>query len=290
MTASGLVKNLNQVLLLKQNQCGMLCNVTRCWKWDITKLVAASNTLKYAVLILNRPISLSNEFMKNFWNNAAVRLTVDGGTVQWDKFVGKLPVDVQKSMKLPDLITGDFDSITDEMMKKYTNQSCEVVHTPDQDYTDFTKALLELNKYCDRHKVEVQHIVAVGQSSGRLDQIIGNIQSLFLVKEQALIKPDVNAYLLMDDSVSWLLSPGDHIIKIPEESRRNKRAWCSLIPIGEACQRVVTSGLKWNLDNQPLKFGELVSTSNTFDGSEYVKVKCSNTLLWSLRVPSLIDP
>lgn len=90
-------------------------------------------------------------------------------------------------------------------------------------------------------------MIGVAQSSGRLDHIVGNIQTLCLVKERKLLKANTKVYLLADDSISWLLSPGDHVIKIPEESRKHKESWCSLIPIGEECEYVTSTGLKWNL-------------------------------------------
>lgn len=53
-------------------------------------------------------------------------MTVDGGTMRWDKFVSKCPMKIQKSLNLPDLITGDFDSITEDIMHKYKKQGCKV--------------------------------------------------------------------------------------------------------------------------------------------------------------------
>lgn len=57
---------------------------------------------------------------------ASVRIAVDGGAVQWEKFMNSLPEDAQKSAKLPDLITGDFDSITENIMNKYKKKGCKV--------------------------------------------------------------------------------------------------------------------------------------------------------------------
>ncbi|XP_063824049.1 thiamin pyrophosphokinase 1 isoform X2 [Ostrinia nubilalis] len=284
------------VLYMQLNNCGTSCNLLRCWKWDVTQLITRSlqTKAKYAIVILNRPISQKQEFITNLWNNALVRMTVDGGTTRWDKFLKELPENVQSTMKYPDLITGDFDSIGQDILQKY-KKSCKVksstnlnvIHTPDQDYTDFTKALIELCKHCQQIDMEIDHVLTICQSSGRLDQILGNIQTLFLATEKALLSPNTRVYIITDDAVSWLLCPGEHIISIPEQTRFHKRAWCSLVPIGETCSYVTTTGLKWNLVNQPLRFGEVVSTSNTFDGSETVTVKCSNTVLWSMRVPSL---
>ena len=87
----------------------------------------------------------------------------------------------------------------------------------------------------------------MAQTSGRLDQIIGNIQTLFLVKEELLLDPNTNVFIMSDDAISWLLQPGDHVIYVPEETRQHKRAWCSLVPVSETCKFVSTTGLKWNL-------------------------------------------
>ncbi|XP_045446765.1 thiamin pyrophosphokinase 1 [Melitaea cinxia] len=283
------VSKLLNVFYVQQNRTS---SVVKCWKWNIGEFIknqANQVNLKYAVLILNRTIPQRNDFIKDLWNNATLTIAVDGGMVHWDNFVNKLTENDRKNMKLPDLITGDFDSITNDVLEKYKKKGCKTIHTPDQNHTDFTKALKELNNYCEQEKIQVDHVIAVAQSSGRLDQILGNIQTLYLVREERLLNPNTKMYLMSGDCIAWLLSPGAHIIDIPEECRCNEECWCALMPVGEACDSVTTSGLKWNLDKQQLKFGRLVSTSNTFDGSEQVKVKCSNTLLWAMEVPSLTN-
>lgn len=165
----------------------------------------------------------------------------------------------------------------------------QIVHTPDQNATDFTKAIIELNSYCKSKDIQIDEVIVVCQTSGRLDQIMGNINTMFLCKERKLLPTTTNLYLMSDDSLSWLLFPGTHTIEIPEHVRKHKKPWCSLVPVGEKCESVTTSGLKWNLDNASLNFGAIVSSSNTYNGSPTVTITCSNTILWSMKVPSFID-
>lgn len=61
-----------------------------------------------------------------------------------------------KEVSLPHLVTGDFDSISHETLQTFKrNQEIKVINTPDQNATDFTKALIELENYKTDNGIEV---------------------------------------------------------------------------------------------------------------------------------------
>ena len=59
---------------------------------------------------------------------------------------------------------------------------------------------------------------------------------------------------------------------------------CGLIPIVGRCERVVTTGLRWNLDGSvPLEFGGLVSSSNRVV-DDVVTIETSSPMLFTAEI------
>ncbi|KXJ76110.1 hypothetical protein RP20_CCG010319 [Aedes albopictus] len=123
---------------------------------------------------------------------------------------------------------------------------------------------------------KISRVLVLCESSGRLDQIMANINTLFLAGK---ILPKTPVFLRSSNSLSWLLPAGNHLIAIPPRLV-HEHIWCSLIPVGHraVCS---TSGLRWNLDNRVTEFGSLVSTSNTY-AEEEVEIKTDGPLLWCM--------
>lgn len=208
-----------------------------------------------------------------------VRITVDGGTNRWLSWLRQH--NLEDKLRPPNLITGDLDSCHRESIA-FFNKS-RVVQTIDQDETDFTKSLRVLEPFVD--EMNLENIIALCETSGRLDQILANINTLFknLQKPAEISRP---VFILSANSLSWLLTPGDHEIHIPDSV---KKLWCALIPVLEPTM-VTTNGLKWNLTNHTMKFGGMVSTSNTYDGvSDLVKISTDKPLLWSMGISTIDD-
>ncbi|GAB0094794.1 Thiamine pyrophosphokinase [Sergentomyia squamirostris] len=255
------------------NNSSLSQEITTNWSPEKYLTVSGLKEEDYALVVLNRPINCEENFVIELWNSAQIRLTVDGGTDRWLNFSSKS----SSSRKIlpPDMVTGDFDSIHPETLTTMKSLNCDIIRTPDQNETDFTKAIRELKPRLNARNVET--VIVLAETSGRLDQIMANINTLF--KAQTF-SPELDIFILSSDSLSWLLSPGHHSITIPRRIL-DQKLWCSVIPIGRKC--VVTSrGLKWNMTGQTIQFGGIVSTSNTYSGLDRVEITTSDHVLWCM--------
>ena len=139
---------------------------------------------------------------------------------------------------------------------------------------DFDKAL---------HLVDAamyRTVVAFGAFGDRFDHELSAINVLYRWQS-------VDRLMLVGDSATAiLLGPGKHrIVPNPEL----EGPVCGLLPIGQRCDVVRSSGLVWDLEGQPLEFGGLVSSSNSMrvadDGSiEDVFVETSHPLVWTTAI------
>ncbi|XP_068792125.1 thiamine pyrophosphokinase 1 isoform X6 [Struthio camelus] len=109
---------------------------------------------------------------------------------------------------LPDYISGDFDSIRPEVEEYY--------------------------------KAKIDAIVALGGLGGRFDQTMASVETLF---HATSITP-FPVIVIQQCSLIYLLQPGKHKLHVDTGLEGE---WCGLIPIGNACDCVTTTGLKWNL-------------------------------------------
>lgn len=150
-----------------------------------------------------------------------------------------------------------------------------MIKTSDQNETDFTKSLHVLEPFIKEMKLG--KVIAVCETSGRMDHILANINTLFKIQRKPLGLA-VPVLILSASSLSWLLCQGHHRISIPDNV---KKMWCALVPFEPTT--VTTTGLKWNLTNSEMKFGGMVSTSNTYDPkASTVTVTANKPLLWSM--------
>ncbi|XP_025152553.1 thiamin pyrophosphokinase 1 isoform X2 [Harpegnathos saltator] len=234
----------------------------------------------YAVLVLNQPILLKPQQMLPIWEK-------DGGIHRWLEYLKEIEIDVLNNeyrKYVPDLITGDMDSCSETVVEKLRSMGSTVVRTPDQNYTDFTKALVQIEQYARLKNINLKEIYAFVETTGRFDHIIGNTNTLY--KSEKLVG-NIKVIQVAANSLTWILRCGLHKINIPEELVQCK-SWCSLMPLGHPVKHISTTGLKWNLNNAPLIFGKKISTSNTYDSCE-VMVDTDTPVTWSMGIEPLME-
>lgn len=140
----------------------------------------------------------------NLWSKSILRVAVDGGVNSLDKLIGSMnqkSVNEDDWIKNPDIISGDFDSITPDLIRKYRKCGVNIVNTPDQDETDFTKSV---SLVVDQREIDYNsfdYIIAIGSLNGRSDQYLSMLHTLYKFV-------DIIPIYLMDvgSSISFVLS------------------------------------------------------------------------------------
>ncbi|CAM9625232.1 unnamed protein product, partial [Chrysoparadoxa australica] len=237
-------------------------------------------TDQLAVVVLNSR-GVGECVLTGLWESAVLRMCADGGA---NRLFDSL--DEEKRL-LPDLIKGDLDSLRPEVAAFYESRGCTLLQDPNQDTNDFEKCLEEV-----QGGKEVT-VVALGAFGGRFDQEMAAFNMLHRYANRfkryglrcvpCSMRPSPPTHSLVlvgDGNLSMLLGPGRHVIKLHPEL---EGPICGLIPLGGPCQDVTTTGLKWNLEHQKLRFGELVSSSNSI-AAESVGIETDAPLIWTVEL------
>ena len=151
-----------------------------------------------------------------------------------------------------DFISGDFDSHSGIDENIYHEK---FIFTPDQNFTDFQKAL-DILKNKDVKKVDVY-----GGSGGEQDHFLGNLHVAFLFK-------DLMEITFYDEFSSYFFIPKDFVINNVEGKM------VSLLPFPKV-ENLVTDGLNWELKNEALEITKRIGTRN-FATKSTVKISYSD--------------
>lgn len=138
-----------------------------------------------------------------------------------------------------DFVSGDFDSY---LPQDLASIPVELIHTPDQNRTDFDK-VLEILIQKDVHQVDVY-----GASGGEMDHFLGNLTVAYRYKDL------INICFYDAYSVYYFI-PNNYTI----EGIRGRMV--SLYPFPTATN-ISTFGLEWTLQNESLSLTDRIGTRN----------------------------
>lgn len=240
-----------------------------------------------ALIILNGP-KLDHALLDLLWasDNSTPLYPVicaDGGAnLLYDTSVAHLVNQTAQNSnreRVPTAIVGDLDSVRDSVLAHYTSVGSNVIKDDSDDANDFEKAFAALS---DLTRQPGLPVIVVGGYGGRIDQTLGNLNTLY---KQSQRSQDV--YWLDVHNAVLSLSPGVHYIAVDPSM---EGPTCGLIPIGHPVDNVSTQGLRWNLADSRLAFGQggLVSTSNRVVEPTVV-VQTSHPLLWTIELSLFVD-
>lgn len=142
-------------------------------------------------------------------------------------------------LKKLDFISGDFDSHTGKDEEIYHEK---FIFTPDQDFTDFQKAL-DILKSKGIKKIDVY-----GGSGGEQDHFLGNLHVAFLFKNEL----EITFY---DEFSIYFFIPNDF------EIENVKGKMISLLPF-PIVENLTTDGLNWELQQAELSLTKRIGTRN----------------------------
>ncbi|KAF1982360.1 thiamine pyrophosphokinase, partial [Aulographum hederae CBS 113979] len=227
------------------------------------------------LLILNQPISNFQTF-ERLWHAADYRVCADGGANRlWDMLgEGGEGGEGRRENFLPDVIHGDLDSLRDDVRDYYAARRVTVSRDPDQESTDFGKAVGLLKQaFASDEKARAaastnppdSDIIILSTLAGRIDQGLGLLHELYRTH---LSSPFLRLWLFSERSVTFLLLPGQHTLHDLVSSNRFTEN-VGIVPLfGPA--RISTRGLEWDVKDWETQMGGRVSTSNHVRSEEVV--------------------
>lgn len=180
---------------------------------------------KKAVIALNGHLKgKPNNYLGLFNKKKYTFIAADGGVL----FLEKIGI-------VPDILIGDFDSISQEKLAFYLQQNVEIKEYPvEKDETDGELAI----NYCLEN--DFNDIIIIGSRGGRLDQELANI---FLLE-----------YAYRNGLNLLLKEPGLEMGIVKEKIKffNCEGQYLSLIPLSEKVEGVSIKGCKYRLENDTL--------------------------------------
>ena len=194
-----------------------------------------------------------------------------------------------------DAIIGDLDSIRLDVRKHFADKGVKILLDADQYSTDMMKCLRYIREEprintnleegdsgLDSGPQKGQLDIAIfGGLGGRADQAFSQLHHLYVYAHEGSAVSNGDLYLIMPESVVFLLEKGLNKIHTPLDTglfREN----VGIIPIAKPSV-ITTRGLEWDVTNWPTEFGTQISTSNHIN-SDIIEVETTERVLFTLEL------
>ena len=153
---------------------------------------------------------------------------------------------------MPDKIIGDFDSVNQDILQFYKDESRFVRLNAHKDYTDTHVALeYAFDIWQDRHLGASDRIIIYGATGTRLDHTMANVGLLY----QTAVR-DIDAFIIDANNRIRMVS---HTTEIVRDSRY---PFISLIPFPYQVNDISLTGFEYSGKHIDLKQGESLGVSN----------------------------
>lgn len=198
---------------------------------------------KYAIIIGNGDLEILTNLNQYLINEPFI-LVLDSAITKIKKYTNLSP----------NALLGDFDRNFNPSVWLNKFPELKIIHTPDQEKTDFEKGiefLIEEN---------YTHIIALGLTGKRMDHTFNNISSIAKYNHLIDIKM-IDAY-----STIFCIEPLFNFIKYYKED-----TILSLLPIGKV-EGIITKNLAYNLTNESLELGVRTGSSNFVQANNEVQI------------------
>lgn len=189
--------------------------------------------IRAAVLVAAGPFGVSEEeqvYLLAAARNADILIGVDGGALH-----------LLACGLVPHVVTGDFDSLSENARVSLSGDGVQIVPTPDQDYTDLDKALRYAITVC-----AAEEITVFGALGRRLDHTYAALSALVKHGRQAQIRlvDSIGETCLVNETLT--LTREQALSGLPLPGRV-----LSLISLGRV-EGIWTSGVRWPLSGETL--------------------------------------
>ncbi|TAQ84817.1 hypothetical protein B7494_g6844 [Chlorociboria aeruginascens] len=263
---------------------------------------------RYALLVLNQDLKLPFRIYHRIWRNSLYHVAVDGGANHvYDLNISSKVEDNPDEYLSLDTIIGDLDSFRKELRQEYLDKGVEIIMDPEQNSTDFTKAVRYI-KTCElsttgsrmvsqssgHTSLQTQRsrltnikglsrpldIVCLGGLGGRVDQGLSQLHHLYTF-QKAPNYAEGRMFLVSSEAITFVLRAGRHRIKVLENLGSIRLGeHIGIIPLKEPSV-ITTSGLKWDVEDWETEFGGHISTSNMVR-EEWITVETTRDVLFTI--------